>query len=109
MIRNKLSEILGRRRMNIAALARKAGISYPAARNFYADQTRRYDADVLERICTALDCQPGDLLEYVPERLSLADKAELERWGRETRDLSQEEIAAVVKKALKKYRAPIRR
>jgi putative transcriptional regulator len=22
--------------------------------------------DTLERICAALDCQPGDILEYVP-------------------------------------------
>ena len=23
--------------------------------------------DVLDRICRALDCQPGDLMEYVPD------------------------------------------
>jgi len=95
--------------MSIAELTRKAGISYPAARNLYADQTRRYDAGILERICAALDCQPGDLLEYVPERLSAADQAALEQWGRETRDITHAEIAEVVHKALQKYRAKIRR
>lgn len=109
MIRNKLSEMLGRRRMSIAELTRRAGISYPAARNLYSDQTRRYDAGVLERICEALDCQPGDLLEYIPERLSAADRAALEQWGRETQDLPEAEIAQVVRKALMKYRATVRR
>lgn len=104
MIRNKLSEMLGRRRMSIAELTRRAGISYPAARNFYADQTRRYDASVLERICAALDCQPGDLLEYVPDQLAAVDRAALGHWGRETQDIPDAEIAKVVRKALKKYR-----
>lgn len=109
MIRNKLSEILGRRRMSIAELTRKAGISYPTAHNFYADLTRRYDADVIERLCAALDCQPGDLLEYVPERIPPAARAELERWGQELQEVSEGEIAVVIQKAIKKYRAKVRR
>lgn len=28
----------------------------------------RIDVSVIDRLCAALECQPGDLLEYIPDR-----------------------------------------
>jgi len=32
------------------------------------DKNQRISMDVIEKICVALNCQPGDLLEYVPDK-----------------------------------------
>ncbi len=68
MIENRLSTILGARRMSIRELARGADLDYSAAHRFYSGKTTRYDADVLDRLCRFLGVQVGDLLEYVPDR-----------------------------------------
>ena len=31
------------------------------------DKTRRVDTETIGRLCKALDCQPGDIMEYVEE------------------------------------------
>ena len=39
----------------------------PAQLNkYYYNTTTRLDTDVLARLCTVLDCEIGDLLEFVP-------------------------------------------
>lgn len=66
MIENRLSEILGRRRMNMSELARGAGISYSAAQKLYRDESHSFDRNVLARVCAFLGVQVGELLVYVP-------------------------------------------
>ncbi len=66
MIDNRLSEVLGRRRMNVSELARGAGISRSAAHKLYHDRTESFDRDVLDRVCAFLGVGVGDLLVYVP-------------------------------------------
>lgn len=68
MIDNKLSAILGERRMNVAELARRAELSYSVAHGMYSGRTTRYDAPVLDRLCRTLGVQVGDILRYVPEK-----------------------------------------
>lgn len=53
--------------MSSGELAEKVGIS---ATNFSILKTGKAKAvrfSTLEALCRALDCQPGDILEYVPE------------------------------------------
>jgi len=66
VIANKLSEMLGRKRMSVKALQRATGVSYGALHALYANKTKRVDLSILARICGALDCEVGDILEYVP-------------------------------------------
>lgn len=33
----------------------------------YNERAQRVDFDVLNRLCQALNCQPGELLEFVPD------------------------------------------
>lgn len=60
--------MLAKRKMSSAALAEKVGIT-PA--NLSILKTRKAKAvrfSTLEAICRALDCQPGDVLEYSEEQ-----------------------------------------
>ncbi len=65
VIDNRLSEVLGRRRMNVSELARGAGISRSAAHKLYHDRTESFDREVLDRVCAFLGVGVGDLLVYV--------------------------------------------
>ena len=48
-------------------LAKRTGIQYQIIDNYYKNKVVRYDSYVLERMCLALDCDIGDILEYVKE------------------------------------------
>lgn len=65
MIKCRLSEILGRKRINIKQLSRMTGLAYPTVWNLYHEKTMRPDLRVVEQICQVLECQVGDLFEYV--------------------------------------------
>ena len=68
MILNHVSREAGARRLSIRDLARLAGVSYSAMHPLYHDRTKRLDLETLDGLCRALECQPGDLFEYVPDR-----------------------------------------
>lgn len=67
MIENRLSRILGERRMSIAELARLTGVQYTSLFELYHGRAKRVDLKTLDRICRALGIQPGDILEYAPD------------------------------------------
>ena len=67
MINVRLDYLLVDRRMMLKELAEKTGI---AMNNLSILKTRKARAirfTTLVSICKALNCTPGDLLEYVPE------------------------------------------
>ncbi len=66
MIENRLSVLLGERRMNVRELAKATGIDYGGLLSMYHGRTTRYDAHVLAGICRYFEIQVGDLLVYVP-------------------------------------------
>jgi putative transcriptional regulator len=70
VIRFQLAAILRRKGWTPYRLARETGLTVPTAYRL-ADpelQFGRFTADTLDRLCAALDVQPGDLLEWVPEK-----------------------------------------
>ncbi|MCL5290571.1 MAG: helix-turn-helix transcriptional regulator [Firmicutes bacterium] len=68
MIKNNLSIILGSKRMKMSELAEMAGLNKNTVLNLYHDKSTRIEFEVLNKLCAALDCQPGDLFEYVPDK-----------------------------------------
>ena len=68
MIKNKLSEILGRNRMFQTELSRLSGISYSTIKKLYQDKSKAIEFETLNRLCNALNCTPNDILEYIPDR-----------------------------------------
>lgn len=67
MINNKLSEILGKKRMMQTELSRLSGVSYAAIKNLYKDKTKGIDFETLNKLCNALECTPNELLEFIPD------------------------------------------
>lgn len=68
MIRIKLSEILGRYRITQTELIRRTGIRPGTINNLYHERSKRLEIEHLDRICRVLNCQPADLLEYIPDK-----------------------------------------
>jgi putative transcriptional regulator len=67
VIDNRLSEILGRRRIGVSELARETGISRGALHKLYHDQSTSFDRDVLDKLCNYLQVQVGELLMHIPD------------------------------------------
>lgn len=64
----RLSTILGAKRLKQADLIRATGLAKATVTDLYYDRARRIDFATLEKLCKALNCQPGDLLVYVPDK-----------------------------------------
>jgi putative transcriptional regulator len=63
----QLDVMLARRKMRSKELAEKIGITEQNVSLLKSGKVRGVRFETLEKICTVLDCQPGDLLEYVPD------------------------------------------
>ncbi|CDA93297.1 transcriptional regulator XRE family [Bacteroides sp. CAG:709] len=59
--------MLARRKMSSGELAEKVGISATNLSILKTGKAKAVRFSTLEALCRALDCQPGDILEYVPE------------------------------------------
>lgn len=67
MILNKLSEIMGRKRIKMAELARMAGVSRQTIFELYHDNAKVLKFETLNKICWALECRIEDIFEYIPD------------------------------------------
>jgi putative transcriptional regulator len=59
-----LDVMLARRKMRSKELAERIGITEQNVSLLKSGKVKGVRFDTLERICAALDCQPGDILEY---------------------------------------------
>ena len=60
--------MLAKRKMSSAALAEKIGITPANLSILKTGKAKAVRFSTLESICGALDCQPGDVLEYSEEQ-----------------------------------------
>ncbi|MGI8422982.1 MAG: helix-turn-helix domain-containing protein [Chloroflexota bacterium] len=67
MLVNRLSRLLGERRLSISEAARRSGVSYKTVFDLYHDRTTRVDLGTIDKLCRALGCTPNDLFEYVKD------------------------------------------
>ena len=68
-----LDVILAKRKMRVSQLAEKIGIALPNLSILKTGKAKAIRFSTLEAICEALECQPGDLLEFVGDD-SLTEK-----------------------------------
>jgi len=61
-----LDVMLARRKMRSKELAERIGITEQNVSLLKSGKVRGIRFETLERICAALACQPGDILEYRP-------------------------------------------
>lgn len=67
MIKFTVKVMLAKREMTQKQLAEITGIRPPTISKMCLGTIGRVPVDVLDKICTALECQPGDLMEYRPD------------------------------------------
>ena len=65
--RINLDLMLVRRKMSLTELASRIGISVTNLSLLKTGKVKGIRFSTLEAICRELDCQPGDILEYVPD------------------------------------------
>ena len=56
--------MLARRKMSVSELADRVGITVANMSILKTGKAKAVKVDTLCKLCRALDCQPGDLLEY---------------------------------------------
>ncbi len=62
-----LDVMMAKRKMSLTELAGEVDITLANLSILKNNKAKAVRFTTLEAICRALDCQPGDILEYVPE------------------------------------------
>jgi putative transcriptional regulator len=65
MIRFRLNELLEERGQTLYWLWKQTGVRWATVWQIGKGEVARLNIDALDRICEALECQPGDLLVRV--------------------------------------------
>lgn len=64
MIKLVLDCIMRQKNITRYELSKKTGIQYQVIDNYYKNKVVRYDSFILNRICTALDCNIQDVIHF---------------------------------------------
>ena len=67
-----LDVMMARRKMSLSELVQKVDITMANLSILKNNKARAIRFSTLAAICDALDCQPGDILEFVPDADDLA-------------------------------------
>ena len=62
-----LDVMLAQRKMSLSQLSEQVGVTLANLSVLKTNKAKAVRFSTLEAICKALDCQPGDILEYIPE------------------------------------------
>ena len=62
-----LDVMLARRKMSLSQLSERVDVTIANLSVLKTNKARAVRFSTLEAICKALDCQPGDILEFVPD------------------------------------------
>lgn len=66
-IRINVDVMLAKRKMSVTELSEKVGITMANISILKNGKAKAIKIDTLNKICKALNCQPGDILEYVSD------------------------------------------
>lgn len=67
MIKNKLSEIMGKRRLNMAQVARSSNLTHVTVFRIYHNKTKTIELETLNKLCNTLNCRVQDIFEHIPD------------------------------------------
>lgn len=68
VIRCNLSKIMGESRFKIEDIHRGTGLSRTTISKLYHNKMERIDYETLSKLCSFLECQVGDILEYCEKK-----------------------------------------
>ena len=77
----KLDDLLHDRRMTLTELADRVGITLANLSILKTGKARAIRFSTLDAICAALSCQPGDILEFLPDTAGGEQPAAAEAQG----------------------------
>ena len=66
-ILTNLDVVLAKRKMSLTDLSERVGITMANLSILKSGKARAIRFTTLELICNELDCQPGDIFEFIPE------------------------------------------
>lgn len=67
MIVINIDVMLAKRKMSVTELSERVGITIANISILKNGRAKAIRIETLDKICRALDCQPGDILEWRPE------------------------------------------
>lgn len=67
MVRLTIDKMLEERKMTRYELAKRTEIKFQTIDRYYKNRVVRYDSYILDRICSVLECNVGDIIEYEKE------------------------------------------
>ena len=73
MIVVNLDVMMAKRKMSLSQLSEKVDITLANLSVLKNNKARAVRFSTLEAICAALECQPGDLLEYISDEAGSAE------------------------------------
>lgn len=68
MIKIRLNELLEVKGQSLYSFSQQTRIRYATIWTFSRGEVKRIPVDILDRICEALDCQPGEIIVRVDKR-----------------------------------------
>ena len=68
MVKVKLSDLLGKHKMNQKTLSNLTKIRPATISKMYYGETKRVTLEQINNICSALDCEISELFEYIPDK-----------------------------------------
>lgn len=68
MIKFKVKVMLAINEMTQKELAEKTGIRPPTVSAICTGAVKHLPVEALNKICAVLNCQPADLMEYIPDQ-----------------------------------------
>ncbi len=74
MIRIKLDVVMAQRKMSLTRLSQLVGITQANLSILKNENGKAIRFSTLDALCRALECQPGDLLEYVEDEDGNAER-----------------------------------
>lgn len=67
MIKCNLSKLMGIHKMNIQDVHQETKLSRTTISNLYHESASQIHFETIDKLCKLFNCQPGDILEYLPE------------------------------------------
>ncbi|MGE5350723.1 MAG: helix-turn-helix domain-containing protein [Ignavibacteriales bacterium] len=68
-IRVNLDVMMAKRKMSLTELSEKVGLTQANLSILKTEKAKAVRFSTLDSICRVLNCQPGDILEYVPDSI----------------------------------------
>jgi putative transcriptional regulator len=68
MVKCHLSKLMGEKKLKIVDVSRETGVNRGTITRLYHETASRVDLDAVDALCRFLECDVGDLFEFVDKQ-----------------------------------------